>query len=166
MFRLNRLTDYAVVVMTQLATRCDQTLSAQQLSRDTAVPLPTVSKVLNLLAKGGLITSHRGASGGYVLTRPAVDISVAAIIEAIEGPIALTACVDGSADSCGVESLCPMRGTWDRVNHAIQSALDDVTLQEMTASFFDFPAVVPVATRLATPTGKSAGGTDDARSAD
>ncbi len=161
MFRLNRLTDYAVVVMTQLATRGDQTtLSAQQLSRGTAVPLPTVSKVLTLLAKGGLITSHRGASGGYALTRPAVEISVAAIIEAIEGPIALTACVDGSADSCGVESLCPMRGTWDRVNHAIQSALDEVTLQEMTASFFDFPAVSPVSAPITSSAGKSSGRAD------
>ena len=139
MFRLNRLTDYAVVVMSQLALKEDSTLSAQQLARDTAVPLPTVSKVLGLLARGGLIVSQRGATGGYALARPAEQITMAGIIQAIEGPIALTACVDGSEDSCASEALCPIRGTWDRVNQAIHGALDGVTLAEMAASFLTFP---------------------------
>jgi len=139
MFRLNRLTDYAVVVMSQLALHEEETLSAQQLARDTAVPLPTVSKVLGLLVKGGLIVSQRGAAGGYSLAQAPERITMAAIIQAIEGPIALTACVDGSEDSCASESLCPIRGTWDRVNQAIQGALDSVTLAEMAASFLTFP---------------------------
>lgn len=133
MFRLNRLTDYAVVVMTQIAVRDKTTSTAAQISRDTGVPLPTVAKVLNALARYGLIVSQRGASGGYGLGRPADEIGVADIIQAIEGPIALTACVDGSSGSCDVEGLCPMRGGWDKVNRAIRSALEDVTLADMTA---------------------------------
>ena len=139
MFRLNRLTDYAVVVMSQLALRGEETLSAQSIARDTAVPLPTVSKVLGLLAKDGLIVSQRGAAGGYLLAQPPEKITMAAIIQAIEGPIALTACVDGSDDTCASESLCPIRGTWDRVNQAIHGALNSVTLKEMADSFITFP---------------------------
>ena len=138
MFRLNRLTDYAVVVMSQLALRGEETLSAQSIARDTAVPLPTVSKVLGLLAKDGLIVSQRGAAGGYLLAQPPEKITMAAIIQAIEGPIALTACVDGSDDTCASESLCPIRGTWDRVNQAIHGALNSVTLKEMADSFITF----------------------------
>ena len=159
MFRLNRLTDYAVVVMSQLALREEETLSAQQLARETAVPLPTVSKVLGLLAKDGLIASQRGASGGYILAQAPERITMAAIIQAIEGPIALTACVDGSEDSCASESLCPIRGTWDRVNQAIQGALDSVTLAEMATSFLTFPPApaADAGRRSGTTAGASAG---------
>ena len=138
MFRLNRLTDYAVVVMAQLALRDKATLAAGEISRDTGVPLPTVAKVLNALARDGLIVSHRGAAGGYGLSRPADEIAVADIIQAIEGPIALTACVDGSTNHCDVEDLCPMRGGWDKVNRAIRGALDSVTLADMAAPVLGF----------------------------
>lgn len=132
MFRLNRLTDYAVVVMAQMSLR-GELRSAQQISEDTAVPLPTVSKLLNLLGRAGLVTAQRGAAGGYTLSRSAEQITVAQIIQALEGPIALTACVDGASDSCGVESLCPMHGNWNRVNSAIQEALNSVSLADMSA---------------------------------
>ena len=138
MFRLNRLTDYAVVVMAQLALRDKATLAAGEIARDTGVPLPTVAKVLNALARDGLIVSHRGAAGGYGLSRPADEIAVADIIQAIEGPIALTACVDGSTNHCDVEDLCPMRGGWDKVNRAIRGALDSVSLADMAAPVFGF----------------------------
>ena len=138
MFRLNRLTDYAVVVMAQLALRDKATLAAGEIARDTGVPLPTVAKVLNALARDGLIVSHRGAAGGYGLSRPADEIAVADIIQAIEGPIALTACVDGSTNHCDVEDLCPMRGGWDKVNRAIRGALDRVSLADMAAPVVGF----------------------------
>lgn len=131
MFRLNRLTDYAVVVMSQMAQRSGETRSAQQISDDTGVPLPTVAKLLNLLGRAKLVTSQRGASGGYTLSAAPEAITVAEIIQAMEGPIALTACVDGANDCCGAESFCPMRGNWNRVNDAIRSALMSVTLAEM-----------------------------------
>lgn len=131
MFRLNRLTDYAVVVMSQMALRGGETRSAQQISEDTGVPLPTVSKLLNLLGRAKLVTSQRGASGGYTLSAGPEEITVAQIIQAMEGPIALTACVDGAADSCDAESFCPMCGNWNRVNGAIREALSSVKLVDM-----------------------------------
>lgn len=143
MFRLNRLTDYGVVVLAQMAQRQAGVHTAPQLSEATGVPLPTVAKILNCLARENLVNSQRGAAGGYVLERSAADISVAEIVQALEGPIALTACVDGSQISCDAESFCPMRGNWERVNRAIRSALSDVTLADMAVDFapLDRPSV-------------------------
>ena len=81
------------------------------------------------------MASHRGAHGGYSLARSPADISVADLVEALEGPVALTACVDGAEGSCGVEAVCPMRGGWDRVNTAIRAALDSVTLADMLTPY-------------------------------
>jgi FeS assembly SUF system regulator len=133
MFRLNRLTDYAVVVMSQMALRGGETRSAQQISDDTGVPLPTVAKLLNLLGRAKLVTSQRGAAGGYTLSAEPEEISVAQIIQALEGPIALTACVEGATDTCDAESFCPMRGNWNKVNGAIREALTSVNLADMMA---------------------------------
>ncbi len=138
MFRLNRLTDYGVVVLSRMSRNPNDLRTAPQISQETGVPLPTVAKLLNALAHEHLIESHRGATGGYTLKRPAAEISVAEIIQALEGPIALTACVEGSEDDCGVAALCPMRGNWDRVNKAIYGALSEVTLADMAAGFWSF----------------------------
>lgn len=142
MFKLNRLTDYGVVVLTLLAQQrpgiCGPK-SAQALAERGAMPLPTVAKILNLLAKGGLVTSQRGATGGYVLSRSASAITVADIVTALEGPIALTACADGSEESCDAERLCPMAGNWNKVNIAIRQALSDVSLADMTSLPFYEP---------------------------
>ena len=138
MFKLNRLTDYAVVVMSQMSCNPKELWTAPKIAQDTGVPLPTVAKLLNALAHGELISSHRGAAGGYTLNRKAEDISVAEIIQALEGPIALTACVDGATGGCDVESLCPMRGNWDKVNKAIQGALSRVSLTDMMPDPIDF----------------------------
>jgi len=138
MFKLNRLTDYGVVVLTQMARNPDDLRTAPQIAQDTGVPLPTVAKLLNALAHERLITSHRGAAGGYTLNHPAEAISVAEIVQALEGPIALTACVDGASGGCDVESLCPMRGNWDKVNKAIYGALSQVSLADMATNFMDF----------------------------
>ncbi len=135
---MNRLTDYGVVVLTQMTRNPDDLRTAPQIAQDTGVPLPTVAKLLNALAHERLISSHRGAAGGYTLNRPAAEISVAEIIQVLEGPIALTACVEGSEHDCDVAALCPMRGNWDRVNKAIYGALSAVTLADMAASFLDF----------------------------
>ncbi len=144
MFRLNRLTDYGVVVLTQMSRKPDDLRTAPQIAQETGVPLPTVAKLLNALAHGNLIESHRGATGGYTLNRPAGEISVAEIIQALEGPIALTACVEGSEDDCDVAAICPMRGNWDRVNKAIYGALSEVTLADMATTILNF-GLPPVA---------------------
>jgi FeS assembly SUF system regulator len=113
MIRLSKLTDYAIVVMAQMARDRSALQTVPQLADRTGVPAPTVAKLLKLLTPAGLMTSHRGAAGGYTLARPAEDITMAEIIAALEGPIALTACVDGSEGHCGVESCarCAATGT-------------------------------------------------------
>lgn len=131
MFKLNRLTDYAVVAMCHMTRAPDGLFTAPSIAQETGIPLPTVAKLLNALAHAGLVASHRGAAGGYSLNRPATDISVAEIVQALEGPIALTACVDGAVGGCESESFCPMRGNWDKVNKAIHGALSRVSLADM-----------------------------------
>ena len=118
--KLNRLTDYAVILLTRLSQ--SPKLSATAIAAETGVPLPTVAKVLKALNGAGLIESQRGVTGGYSLARAPVEISVADIILAIEGPIALTACVDGSEDDCAAQSFCAMAGNWDAVNIAVREA--------------------------------------------
>lgn len=139
MIRLSKLADYAVVVLGQMS-HDGQTLTASQLADRSSVPLPTVAKILKLMARGGVVTSHRGAAGGYNLSRPAEAITVAQIIQALDGPISITACVDGAEGHCEAEGLCPMRGNWDRVNRAIRGALESISLAEMVA-LPAFPAV-------------------------
>ncbi len=131
MIKLSRLTDYAVVVLAAMVSRDDNLASASSLSAETGLPEPTVCKVLKLLARGGTISSSRGVNGGYALKNSPEDILISDVIAAIEGPIALTACVDGSQDCCAVEKMCMLRGRWGIVNAAIQSALDNVTLADM-----------------------------------
>lgn len=132
MLKLGKLTDYAVAVLGLLAQGEEElALSASAISQRVCIPEPTVAKVLKLLAKGELVVSSRGASGGYRLSRSPKDISLAEIIIAMEGPIALVACVDGQADSCSHSRSCPTQGKWDRVNGAVRSALEGVCLAEM-----------------------------------
>ena len=142
MIKLSRLTDYGVVVMSQMAQTMSAMKTAPELAAATGVPIPTVAKLLKLLAKGGLVESWRGVNGGYALTKSIDDITAADIIEALEGPVALAACVDGSKADCGVESLCPMRGGWEKANRAIRAALEEVTLAELSqpADFLLAPA--------------------------
>jgi len=130
MLRLSKLTDYAVVVLVRLS-HTDGVQGAPGISAGTGIPEPTVAKVLKALAATGLVASQRGAHGGYRLIRPLAAIPIADVIAAIDGPIALTACVEGAGGTCEVESLCPMRGRWDPVNEAIQQALTNITLADM-----------------------------------
>ena len=119
MFRLSKLTDYAVVVLIRLAS---------------GVPEPTVAKVLKALAASGLVASQRGARGGYRLMRPLGAIAVSDVIIAIDGPIAMTACVEGSLAACDTSCSCPVRGRWDAVNDAVREALSSITLADMVGS--------------------------------
>jgi FeS assembly SUF system regulator len=130
MLRLSKLTDYAVVVLVRLAA-FDGVQTSPGIAQATGVPEPTVAKVLKTLAGSGLVASQRGARGGYRLMRPLAAIPIADVIVAIDGPIALTACVEGSSGCCESEHLCPMRGRWDPVNEAIKQALSEITLADM-----------------------------------
>ncbi len=130
MFKVNKLTDYATVVLIDMA-RNRKVHPTQAISDSTGIPLPTVAKLMKHLVKSGLVMSHRGVHGGYRLTRPASETTIADVIEAVEGPIALTACVETSDEHCGYESLCAASGKWNRVNRAVTNALKEVTLAEM-----------------------------------
>ena len=131
MFRLTRLTDYAIVMLGQMSSQQERVVTAPQLAEETGLPLPTVAKILGLLSRQGLVTSLRGAGGGYLSHLDANSITVADIIQSIEGPIALTACVEGAPDNCSVETTCPMRGNWNKVNQVVSDALQTVTLADM-----------------------------------
>jgi FeS assembly SUF system regulator len=137
MLRLSKLTDYAVAVLLRLSD-CEPGEPVQTspgIAAITGVPEPTVAKVLKALAASQLVASQRGARGGYRLVRPLDEIAVADVIGAIDGPIALTACVDGSAaPCCEVQGLCAVKGRWDLVNDAIRRALESITLADMRDS--------------------------------
>ena len=137
MFKVNKLTDYATVVLIDIA-RSDGRLSSFQLARRTGIPLPTVSKLMKNLSRTGLAQASRGATGGYKLGRETTDISIADIIQAVEGPIALTACADTSEEHCGIENVCPVQGKWNRVNSSVRAALQEVTLADMVADVAAF----------------------------
>ena len=135
MIRLNKMTDYAVVLMTELALT-GEIMASADLARRTTIPQPTVAKLLKELAQGRLTVAQRGRAGGYGLGRPAEDISVAQIIEVVEGPLAVTACIDGTHDNCAYEQTCPMNGRWEMVNTVIRRALNEVSLAEMVVGPF------------------------------
>ena len=130
MLRLSKLTDYAVVVLVQLS-EADGIQTSPAIALATGIPEPTVAKVLKALSSSNLVASHRGAKGGYRINRGLKDIPVADVIFAMDGPIALTACVERSATTCESEAICPMRGRWDPVNDAIRDALSKITLADM-----------------------------------
>ena len=130
--RLSSMADYAVVTMSAAARHCGMVrVSAAQLAAETGLPIPTVQKVVSLLTAAGLLRSARGAGGGLKLARPAAAISLADIVEAVEGPIALTACVDNGKHDCGLESACTVRPHWAMVNAAMRGALADVPLTRL-----------------------------------
>ncbi len=135
MIRLTRLADYAVLLMTHMAQEWRRNpvrvMNAADLARETHIPVPTVSKILGAMSRGDLLTSHRGHAGGYALSRAPEDISAADIISIIEGPIALTECLDERTDDCKIESLCGVRASWTRINDAITMALEGISLAQM-----------------------------------
>jgi len=131
MLRISKLTDYAILMMVELA-RDGEMLSAHALAERVGVEIPTASKVLKLLSGEGLLESYRGASGGYRISRPASDVSVAEVIAAIEGPIAMTEC-SVEPGLCIQEDSCELRGNWQRISVAVAQALQDVSLAEMSA---------------------------------
>ncbi|GAB4358364.1 MAG: SUF system Fe-S cluster assembly regulator [Gammaproteobacteria bacterium] len=131
MLRMSKLTDYGIVVMSHLAGEGDRPHTAAELAQETQVNQPTVSKILKLLAREGLLDSYRGAKGGYRLARHAKDISMAEIIDALEGPIAITECSSASG-SCDQEPHCTVRSHWQWINQTIHRALDGVSLEEMS----------------------------------
>lgn len=133
MLRIGKITDYGIVVASRLAGATPSgSHSVRDIAIMTAVPQPTVSKVLKQLARAGIVTSARGANGGYRLSRPAEQISVVQVIEALEGPIAVTECSGEARGVCTHEARCGVRANWERINQAVYQALSGISLADMT----------------------------------
>ncbi|HSX64635.1 MAG TPA: SUF system Fe-S cluster assembly regulator [Pseudoxanthomonas sp.] len=130
MLRVTKLTDYATVVLTVLAARPGEVLSAADLAEQSGLEPPTVSKLLKPLAQAGLVEGLRGVHGGYRLARDAAGISLIEIVEAMEGPLAMTECsqLDGH---CGIAHQCGVRTNWRLINDVVADALRGVTLAQM-----------------------------------
>ena len=133
--RLTHLADYAVVMMTAAARRVDAVrVSAAELAQDTGVPLPTAQKLMGQLAGAGLLNSVRGAGGGFMLARPVTDISLADIVEAVEGPIAMTMCSGSDEPSeCALDAHCRVKPHMGIVSNAVRGALGAVSLEQLCA---------------------------------
>lgn len=132
MLRVTKLADYGIVMLTYFATHSGLTFNARDVAKVVRLPLPVVSKVLKLLSRNGLLASQRGIKGGYGLARAPQDITVAEIIRALEGPIAVTECSDSLHGDCDLQVGCPVRTNWHLINQAIHDALEKITLAEMT----------------------------------
>lgn len=132
MLRVTKLTDYATVVLTVLAAEAKTVLSASELAERAGLETPTVSKLLKPLAQAGLVEGFRGTHGGYRLARPAADIGLIEIVEAMEGPLGMTEC-SLHAGQCGIESHCGVRANWRQINDVVVDALREVTLAQMLA---------------------------------
>ena len=131
MIRLSRLADYGVVMMSHIATLADNMHTAHAVAQATHIPEPTASKILKALSRAALLDSHRGANGGYTLARDPMDIRVTEVIIAVDGPIALTSCLDADGTDCNLLTTCPTRTNWRKINDAINRALDEVSLADM-----------------------------------
>ncbi len=133
--RLSNMADYAVVTMSAASRHCGTArVSATDLANETGIALPTTQKLVSILTKAGLLRSSRGMGGGIALARPAAAISLADIIEAVEGPIAMTACVDTGSHNCAMEGNCRVQPHWPVVNNAVRGALAGVSLTTLTGA--------------------------------
>jgi FeS assembly SUF system regulator len=134
--RLSNLADYAVVMLAAAARMPAARLNASLLAEQTGVPLPTAQKLVGRLSAAGLLVSSRGTGGGFRLAREAAAISLADIVEAVEGPIALTACVEAGKQDCGLDHSCQVKPHWGMVNDAIRGALGSVSLESLATTSF------------------------------
>lgn len=145
MIRLAKLTDYGIALMTHMARAAATSVSARELAEATQIPLPTVSKLLKSLGVAGLLHSQRGVHGGYSLTRAPSVITVADVVEALEGSIALTDCGTGAAPmpahECSVEHVCRVKPHWQKINGVVRRALTQLTLADMAADAL--PVIAP-----------------------
>jgi FeS assembly SUF system regulator len=131
MLRISKLTDYGTVILAYLAAQPDRLLAAADVAEHTDIALPTVSKLLKKLQRSGLVCSTRGSHGGYQLAQPATQVTAAEILDALEGPVAITEC-SGQHSNCGIESSCRIGHAWQRLNGAIRQALNEVTLAQLS----------------------------------
>ena len=150
MLRVTKLTDYATVVLTALAARAGAVASATDLAEQAGLEVPTVAKLLKPLAQAGLVEGFRGTNGGYRLARPAAEITLVQIVEAMEGPLGMTEC-SVHAGACGIEQSCGVRANWRRINDVVADALRGITLAQMLAPPPRPRRVIPATLTAGTP---------------
>ncbi|MEM6456749.1 MAG: SUF system Fe-S cluster assembly regulator [Acidobacteriota bacterium] len=141
---MTKQADYGIVLMTCLADAPDQRVAARALSQRTQIPLPTVSKILKMLVHADLLISHRGVKGGYMLARPPAEITVVDMIEALDGPIAFTECIEDAPGTCSQEASCRLRANWQRINSAVRGAMEAISLAELTSPLTNTPTLVQI----------------------
>jgi FeS assembly SUF system regulator len=146
MLRIGKLTDYATVILATLAADRSRQLNAGTLAGRTHIASPTVSKLLKQLHRAGLVNSTRGTHGGYQLAREPEQISAAAILDALEGPLALTQCSAGSGH-CDIEHTCSTGRAWQKLNLAIRRSLSEVSLAQL-AGLDNRTATMPIEREL------------------
>lgn len=133
MLRITKEADYGIMLLAFMAERPIGSIhTARQVAEWSGVPLPMVSKILRSLARGSVLTSHRGVAGGYSLDRPADETSVAEVIRALEGPIAMVQC-GAEPGACDQEALCPTRLNWVRISREVERALERIPISDMSA---------------------------------
>lgn len=143
MLRLSKMADYGTVVLTGMVCEPERSKSASEIAAAIQVPVPTVSKILKMLARAGLVSSLRGARGGYLLSRAAQAISLVDIIDAMDGPIGMTEC-SVTPGLCAQENGCAVRANWQRVNRIVIDALREITLDQMVQPERQAPPAMPV----------------------
>jgi len=136
LLRLSKLTDYGVLLMSELAKSTGSVQRAPDLAAVTHIPQPTVSKVMAALQQAGLVTSIRGVNGGYKLQRLAKEISIRELIHCLEGNVSLTDCEVSGDKACEQQAVCGTRHNWLKINQAMRDALQNITLQDMLAADF------------------------------
>ncbi len=130
MLRLSKLTDYGTIVLAQLAAQPGTLSTASEVASATRLGQATVRKLLKALARAGLVVSERGAQGGYLLARDPEKISAAQILDALEGPVAITEC-SAAGGECDLEAVCRVGAAWRRINHSIRRALNEISLADL-----------------------------------
>jgi FeS assembly SUF system regulator len=138
MFRISRMTDYGTMILVYLAEQGGRLCSASDVTEATRVAAPTVSKLLKLLARSGLVDSVRGADGGYRLAGPPESVTAASILDVLEGPVAITECSTDDSQ-CEFESLCQVGSAWQKINRIIYGALTEITLADLGHPPREFP---------------------------
>ncbi len=135
MIRMSKETDYGILVLAYFASAQEGLKhNAREVAMESQLPLPMVRKILKILAREGLLVSHRGAKGGYSLVRRGERISIAEIIEAMEGPLAMTECIEAPGE-CWHEPVCGLRTSWHKINEIVFEALNRTTLSDLTGPF-------------------------------
>ena len=137
MLKITRLADYSVLILCQFSMRHDKVLSSSKVSKGTGINIATVNKLLSLLVKGKVLIAIRGSKGGYKPSRKLEDISIKEIIEAVEGPVTLTNCLDkNTSDKCNLIDSCITKNTWSKVNNAVANTLHSIKVDHINRQFF------------------------------